>query len=52
VVARYHNVLVTASLEAQASGGFGPVSIGELRAGALAVARQMMTAVQAIPPVS
>jgi hypothetical protein len=51
VLARYHNVLVTASLEAQASDGFGPVSISALQAGALAVARQLMTAVQAVQPV-
>lgn len=52
VLVRYRNVLITASLEAQVSAGFGPASISELTAGALAVARQLLTAVQAVPTVS
>ena len=52
VLVRYRNVLITASLEAQESGGFGPVSISELRSGALAVAQQLLAAVQAGPTVS
>lgn len=52
VLVRYRNVLITASLDAQVSNGFGPVSISELRAGALTVARQLLTAVQAEPAVS
>jgi len=52
VLVRYRNVLITASLEAQASNGFGPVSISELRAGAVVVARQLLAAVQAEPTVS
>lgn len=39
VIARYRNVLITASFEGQASGGFGPVTVSELRAGAVAAAR-------------
>lgn len=52
VVIRYRNVLIKASFEAQASNGFGPVSIADLRAGALAVARNLLTAVRAQPTVS
>jgi hypothetical protein len=51
VVVRYRNVLITTSLDAQVSEGFGPASISELRAGALAVARKLLTAVQAEPTV-
>jgi hypothetical protein len=47
VLVRYHNVLITAYMEAQVSGGFGPVTISDLRAGALAAARQLLAAVQA-----
>jgi hypothetical protein len=47
VVVRYRNVLITASLEAQASGGFGPVSLAELRTGAMTVARELLAAAAA-----
>jgi hypothetical protein len=51
VLVRYRNVVITASVEAQVSGGFGPVTISDLRAGALAAARQLLAAVQAQPAV-
>lgn len=47
VLVRYRNVLITASMEAQVSGGFGPVATSDLLAGAMAAARQLLTAVQA-----
>jgi hypothetical protein len=47
VLALWHNVLITASLWATASGGFGPVSIPQLEADAFQVARQALKAVQA-----
>jgi hypothetical protein len=49
VVARYRNVLVTVSLQGQASGGFGPVTVPELRAGALAVAQDALAKVKREP---
>ena len=52
VLVRYRNVLITSSLEAQESAGFGPVSISDLQAGALAMARQLLAAVKAGPTVS
>jgi hypothetical protein len=52
VIVRYRNVLITASLDAQVSSGFGPAPVSELRAGALAVARKLLTAVLAEPTVS
>jgi len=52
VLVRYRNVLITASVEAQVSGGFGPASISDLQAGALATARQLLAAVMAEPTVS
>ncbi len=53
VLARDRNALVTVTLEGQArGGGFGPVSIGQLRSGALAAARQALAAVTAGPVVS
>jgi len=51
VVARWHNVLITASLWATASGGFGPVSMSQLEAGALGAARATLTVVKAQPAV-
>ncbi len=52
VVVRYRNVLITASLQAQETGGFGPVAVTELRSGALAAARTMLNAVRAEQTVS
>jgi hypothetical protein len=52
VVARWHNVLITASLWATASGGFGPVSISELQADALGAARAALTVIKAQPTTS
>jgi hypothetical protein len=52
VVTRYRNVIVTVFLQGQTSGGFGPVPVGELRAGALAVARSVMQKVTREPTVS
>jgi hypothetical protein len=46
VLARYHNVVITASLWATASGGFGPVSISDLRADAMGVARDLLATVK------
>ncbi len=51
VWARYRNVLVTAVFQGQASGGFGPVTISELRSGALAAARAALTQVKGEPTV-
>ncbi|HVB46654.1 MAG TPA: hypothetical protein VNF47_28645 [Streptosporangiaceae bacterium] len=51
VLARYRNVLITASLEGQVSGGFGPVSISELQAGAIAAARDLLAQVKAQPAI-
>lgn len=53
VLAIDHNVVVTVSLQAQASGqGFGPVSVAALRAGTLAVSRAVMAKIVAQPAVS
>jgi hypothetical protein len=46
---RYRNVLITTSLQGQASGGFGPVTVGELRAGALVAARDALAEVKGEP---
>lgn len=46
VLVRYRNVLVTASLQAQESGGFGPVDASVLQASALGAARAAIGAVQ------
>lgn len=52
VMARDHNVVATVSLQAQASGdGFGPVSVSQLRAGALAICRAVMAQAMAQPAV-
>ena len=51
VLVRYRNVLITASVMGEASGGFGPVTTAELGAGALSVARSAFAAVQAEPTV-
>jgi hypothetical protein len=47
VLVRYRNVLISASMQAQSTGGFGPVTIGELRSGAMTVARTVFAAVKA-----
>jgi hypothetical protein len=52
VLLRYRNVLITASLQAQETGGFGPVTVAELRSGALTVARTVFAAVRAEQTVS
>ncbi len=51
VLARYGNVLITASLEGQASGGFGPVRIAGLRSGALTVTGIVFAKVKTEPTV-
>ena len=51
VWARYRNVLITAVFQGQASGGFGPVTVSELRSGALAAARAALTQVKGEPTV-
>jgi hypothetical protein len=51
VLVRYRNVLITASLQAQQSGGFGPVSVGELQSAALGAARTALAKVRATPAV-
>jgi hypothetical protein len=52
VIARDHNVIATVSLQAQASGGgFGPVSVSSLRAGALAVCKAVLAKALAQPVV-
>ncbi|HEY3979588.1 MAG TPA: hypothetical protein VGM79_20100 [Streptosporangiaceae bacterium] len=44
VAARQRNLVVTVTLQAQASGnGYGPVDVGTIEAGALAVARAVLT---------
>lgn len=52
ILVKYRNVLITASLQAQETGGFGPVTVGELRSGALAAARTVFKAVRAEQTVS
>jgi hypothetical protein len=52
VMARDHNVIATVSLQEQASGGgFGPVSVSSLRAGALAVCKAVLAKALAQPVV-
>ncbi|HUZ53082.1 MAG TPA: hypothetical protein VMU94_11215 [Streptosporangiaceae bacterium] len=51
VLARYRNVLITVSFQGQASGGFGPVTVSELRSGALTAARAALTQVKGEPTV-
>ena len=48
---RYRNVLITASLMGGASGGFGPVTVGELATGAMSAASSVFAAVKAEPTV-
>jgi hypothetical protein len=49
VLVRYRNVLITVSLQAQESGGFGPVSAGALRASAISAAWQALGATRKLP---
>lgn len=51
VLVRYHNVLVSVYLQGQANGGFGPVSISDLRAGALAAASGVLAQLRREPTV-
>jgi hypothetical protein len=51
VLVRYRNVVITASLSGQASNGFGPVTVAELQAGALSMARTAFAAMKAQPTV-
>jgi hypothetical protein len=51
VWARYRNVVVEATFQGQASGGFGPVTIGELRSGALTAVRAALAQVKGEPTV-
>lgn len=46
---QYRNALITISLWANDSGGFGPVSTGLLEPGALSVARDLLAAVKSEP---
>jgi hypothetical protein len=52
VVVRYRNVLISAYFQAQENGGFSPVPSGQLSAGALAAAREMLAKVKSTPSVS
>jgi hypothetical protein len=49
VYLQYRNALVTISLWANASGGFGPVSTGLLEPGAVSVARDLLAVVKSQP---
>jgi hypothetical protein len=49
LVVRYRNVLITVQSQAQESGGFGPVSVTELRSAALTAARAAFAAVKKGP---
>jgi len=49
VLLQYRNVLITISLWANASNGFGPVSTGDLQSGAVNVARDLLAAVKTQP---
>jgi hypothetical protein len=52
VVARDRNVIVTVSLQAQASGkGYGPVAVSLVRSGAMAAGRAVLTKAMAEPAV-
>ena len=48
---RYKNALITVSLQGQSGHGFGPVAVGELRSGALRVARAALTGLKALPTI-
>ncbi len=49
VLVRYRNVLIQVQAQAQENGGFGPVSVADLRAAALTAARGTFAAVQRQP---
>ena len=49
VLARYRNVLIIVSVQGQSGHGFGPVTVSELRSGALMVARAALTSLKALP---
>src|SRR5262249_47241576 len=49
--ARYRNVLITVTFQGQAGNGFGPVTAGELRSGALAVVRAALSQVKSEPTI-
>jgi hypothetical protein len=51
VLARYRNVLITVKFQGHAGVGFGPVTVSQLRFGALAVARAALSHVKAEPTV-
>ncbi|HEX5189460.1 MAG TPA: hypothetical protein VFW16_07960 [Streptosporangiaceae bacterium] len=51
VLVRFRNVLITVSLQGQSGHGFGPATTGELRSGALTVARAALTGVKGEPVV-
>jgi len=51
VLARYRNVLITVSVQGHSGNGFGPVSVGELKSGALKIARAALSGVQALPTI-
>jgi hypothetical protein len=51
VLARYKNVLILVSVQGQSGNGFGPVTVGELRSGALTVARAALTGLKALPTI-
>ncbi len=44
-------MLITLSLQGQSGHGFGPVTVGDLRSGALTVARAALTEVKAEPTI-
>lgn len=52
VLARYRNMLITVSLQAQQTGGYGPVAVSDLQAGAVAAARAALAKVKAEPMVT
>lgn len=52
VLARYRNVLITVSLQAQQNDGFGPVPVTDLQAGALTVARAALARVKTEPAIT
>ncbi len=51
VLVRYKNVLMSVSLQGQSGHGFGPVTVGGLRSGALTVARAALAKVRAEPTI-
>ncbi len=51
VLVRYRNVLISVSLQGQSGHGFGPVTVGGLRSGALTVARAALVKVRAEPTI-